>query len=139
MPSPRRTKIAFMKKTYHLATPLRWLLVYLILVQGTLPSLVLCFGSNGHIAVETPHSPVNHPTSQTQSPCFDVLIIGEKSDEPTLAVASGSAVQALVSFLGHVASALQGLPLPLHVDALRCVDFPLMLALTPLPPVILRI
>jgi hypothetical protein len=139
MLSPRRTKTSFMKKAYHIATPLGWLLVYLILVQGTLPSLVLCFGSNGHIAIETPHSPVNHPTSQTQDPCLDVRIIGEKSEEQTLAVASGSALQALVSFLMHVSSTPQEFTSPPHVDALRRSGFPPMLVLTPLPPVILRI
>ena len=128
-----------MKKTSHIATPLGWLLVYLILVQGTLPSLVLCFGSNGHIAVETPHSPVNHPTSQNQDPCLDVPLLSERPKEQTSVMAPGSALQALVSFLMHVSLTPQRLPFPPHVDALRCSGFPPMLALAPLPPVILRI
>jgi hypothetical protein len=139
MLSPRRTKTAFMKKTYRLATPLGWLLVYLILVQGTLPGLVLCFGSNGHIAVETPHSPVNCPTSQSQDPCLDVPLLSERPKEQTLVVASGSAWQALVSFLVPIYSPPQELPFPSHVDALLRSGFPPRLVLTPLPPVILRI
>jgi hypothetical protein len=139
MLSPRRMQTSFMKKASYMATPLGWLLVYLILAQGTLPSLVLCFGSNGHIAVETPHSPVNHPTSQAQDPCLDVRIISEKSEEQKLTVASVSAWQTLVSFLVYASSTPQGLPFLPHVDALRRSGSPPMLTLAPLPPVILRI
>jgi len=127
------------RKTYRLTASLGWLLAYLLLVQGALPTLVLCFGSGGHIAVEMPHSHVNHPTPQSQGPCLDVPFLFEKPDEQTLVVASGSALQSLVSVLGHAATALQWLTAPPRADTSLRPDFSPLLPLAPLPPVILRI
>jgi hypothetical protein len=94
------------KTTYRLTSPLGWLLVYLLLVQGAMPTLVLCFGSSGHIAVEIPHSPISHPTSQSQGPCLDVLLLMAKPDEQTLVVAPALAVQSPAPILAPAAAAL---------------------------------
>jgi hypothetical protein len=98
-------KTFFASKTSRLTTPLGWLFVYLLLAQGTLPGIVLCFGSGGHIAVEIPHSPVSHSTSQSQDPCLDVLLLMEKPKEQTLASASGVASHALMPVLVQAAVA----------------------------------
>jgi hypothetical protein len=132
-------KTFFARKTSRLTTPLGWLFVYLLLVQGTLPSLVLCFGSGGHIAVETPHSPVSHPTSQNQAPCLDVLLHVEKPEEQTLVVASGVASHALMPLLVHAATALQWCTAPLPSDMSSRWGFSLLFLLAFLRPVILRI
>jgi hypothetical protein len=138
MPSPRCMKTFVVRKTYHLATLRGWLFMCLFFAQGTLLSLVLCFGSGGHIAVEMPHSHVNHPTSQSQGPCLDVPLLFEKPEEQTLVVASGSASQALVPVLVHAAAALQWLTPPCSDTSLRS-GVPPILPLAFLPPVILRI
>jgi hypothetical protein len=129
----------YARKICRLTTPLGWLLVYLLLVQGALPTLVLCFGSSGHIAVEIPHSPVSHPESQSQGPCLDVLLLMEKPEEQTLVVAPASARQSLVSAMAHAAATLQWGTAPLHSATPRRAGFspPPLLAL--LSPVILRI
>jgi hypothetical protein len=131
-------KTFFARKTSCLTTPLGWLFVYLLLAQGTLPSLVLCFGSGGHIAVETPHCPISHQTSQSQDPCVDILLYMEKPEEQTLMVASGSASYALMPALVQAATALQWCTAPPGVEASLHVGFSPLLPLTSLP-VILRI
>lgn len=67
-----------------MATPLGWMLIYLLTAQGTLPGLVLCFGDKGHVAVETPHRPFDHSTSQSQKPCLDVPLLNASRDEHPL-------------------------------------------------------
>jgi hypothetical protein len=132
-------KLLFARKTYHLSAALGWLLMYLLLVQGALPTLVLCFGSGGHIAVEMPHSHVNHPESQSQGPCLDVPFFFEKPEEQRLVVASGSALQSLVSVLAYTVAALQWLTAPPHADMSLHSSFSPLFPLAPVPPVILRI
>jgi hypothetical protein len=132
-------KFLLARKTSRLTAALGWLLMYLLLVQGALPTLVLCFGSGGHIAVELPHSQVNHPLSQRQEPCLDVPLLFGKSEEQTLVVASGSALQFLVPVLVHAVAALQWLTAPPQADTSLCPDFSPLLPRAPVPPVILRI
>jgi hypothetical protein len=127
------------RKTYRLTASLGWLLMYLLLMQGALPTLVLCFGSGGHIAVEMPHSHVNHPIPQSQDPCLDVPLLFEKPEEQTFVVAAGSALQSLASVLGHAAVALQWLTAPPRADPSLRPGFSPLLPIAPLPPVILRI
>jgi hypothetical protein len=127
------------KTTYRLTTPLGWLLAYLLLVQGTMPTLVLCFGSSGHIAVETPHSPISHPMSQSQGSCLDVLLLMEKPDEQTLVVAPALAEQSLTPILAHTAAALWWLTASPRADTSLHFGFTPILPLALLSPVILRI
>ena len=127
------------RKTSRLTTPLGWLFVYLLLVQGMLPGLVLCFGSSDHIAVETPHSPVSHPTPQSQGPCVDGLFYMEKPEEQMLVVASGSPSQVLMPVLTHTAMALQWRTAPLPSDTSSRSVFASILLPTFLRPVVLRI
>jgi hypothetical protein len=131
-------KTFFARKTSCLTTPLGWLFVYLLLVQGVFPSLVLCFGSDGHIAVETPHSPVSHSTSKSQGPCLDVLLLIEKPEEQTLTVAAGVASQCLMPILVQAAATTPWCTAPPGVEASLHVGFSSLLPLTSLP-VILRI
>jgi hypothetical protein len=132
-------KPSFASKTSRLTTPLRWLFVYLLLVQGALPSLVLCFGSGGHIAVETPHSPGSHATPQSQGPCLDVFLHVEKPEEYTSLVAPGAASHTLLPVLAHAAAALPwGTALP-HAKASLSSSLSPLLPLAPLSPIILRI
>jgi hypothetical protein len=141
----RCMKSFFARKMSRLTIPLAWLFVYLLLVPGTLPGLVLCFGSNGHIAVERPHVPVSHPTSQRHGPCpqsqgscLDVLLLMEQPAEQTLVVAAGSALHALTTVLVYAVSTLQWLTALPHADTSLRPDFSPLLPPTPVPPVILR-
>jgi hypothetical protein len=130
----------FLARTpYYVTVPLGWLLVYLLLVQGALPSLVLCFGGTGHIAVERPHSPDNHATSQSQAPCLDVLLFMEKPEEQTLVVASSPAQQALVAALGIAAAFVQSFTPPWRPNILPPAVLSSLSALVLLRLVILRI
>lgn len=61
-----------------------WLLVVCLLIQGPSPGLVLCFGANGHIAAEVPHSRCPHPASRSQMPCLDVPLVSITSHEQPL-------------------------------------------------------
>jgi hypothetical protein len=139
MPSPRCMKTFVVRKTSHMTALLGWLCICLFFAQGTLLSLVLCFGSGGHIAVEMPHSHVNHPTSQSQGPCLDVPLLFEKPEGQTLVAASGSVAQALVSVLAHTASTLQWLMAPQCSNTAPGLGYTPILWLVFLPPVILRI
>lgn len=50
--------------------------VYLLISQGPLPVLVMCFGGTGHIAVETAHAPSQAPAaSQHDGPCRDLPLL----------------------------------------------------------------
>ena len=139
MPSPHCMKTFMVKKTYHALTLLGWLFMCLCFAQGTLLSLVLCFGSGGHIAVEMPHSQAHHPTSQSQSPCLDVPLLIEKPAGQALVVASNPASHAFVPVLMHAASALQWLMAPPCSAPSLGLGFASILLLAFLPPVILRI
>jgi hypothetical protein len=132
-------KTFFDRKPYRMTAPLGCLLVYLLLAHGALPSLVLCFGSGGHIAVEKPHSPINHPTPQSQDRCLDVQLFMEKPEAQTLVVASSSALQAFVSFLAVAATFLQPFTLPWRSAILSPSVFSSIPPLALLRPVILRI
>jgi hypothetical protein len=129
----------FARKPSHVTVPLAWLLVYLFLVQGALPSLVLCFGGGGHVAVERPHSPDNHASPQSQAPCLDVLLFMEKPEEQTRVVASSSALQAIVSVLGIAATFVQPFTLSWRPSILPPVACSAISSLVLLHPVILRI
>jgi hypothetical protein len=68
-------------KSCNIVSPLLWLCVYLLVAQGPFPGLVLCFGNNGHVAVETSHN--NRPGSSSQGhkgPCLDVLLFSTSAD-----------------------------------------------------------
>jgi hypothetical protein len=132
-------KTFFARKTSRVSIPLGGLFVYLLLIQGALPSLVLCFGSGGHMAVEMPHSPVSHPTSQSQGPCLDMVLLLEKPEKQTRAMASVSASHALMPVLGHAAATIQWCTGPLSSDMSLYAGFSPLLPLAMWSPVILRI
>jgi hypothetical protein len=74
-------------KLAQIARPLRWLFVVCLLIQGPSPGVVLCFGANGHVAAEVPHSRYPHPASQSQGPCLDLPLISVSSTEHPLVLA----------------------------------------------------
>ena len=121
----------------HTVRPLRWLFVCLLLLPGLLPGLVLCFGANGHVAVEVPHSSYPHPTSQSHVPCLDLPLSSVQSNESSLNFLPSLARQGCLSVIGSVL-----LPLCATI-ALAGVVLPHALLHTPLRavfrPVILRI
>ena len=139
MPSPREMNTFFARKPYYVTMPLAWLLVYLLLVQGALPSLVLCFGGGDHIAVERPHSPDTHASPQSQAPCLDVLLFMEKPAGQTLVTAANPALQALVAALGIGAACVQPFTPLWRPNILPPVVFSSVFSLALLRPVILRI
>jgi hypothetical protein len=80
-------------KTHNIARPLGWLFAFFLLIQGPLPGLVLCFAANDHMAVEAPHSPFPHPTSESQVPCLDVPLVSVQSNESAPLLIPGLAQQ----------------------------------------------
>ncbi|MFQ5917787.1 MAG: hypothetical protein ACE5I0_08265, partial [Candidatus Binatia bacterium] len=59
-----RRKLLVFCKLNNLVIPVYWLFMYLLISQGSFPGLVLCFGENGHAAVEMPHMRSEDPESQ---------------------------------------------------------------------------
>ena len=92
---------SFFNTLGHMAPPLGWMLIYLLIAQGMLPGLVLCFGDQGHVAVETPHRPFPHPTSQSQEPCLDLPLLKASGDEHPLVTVPSPPRQDLVPELGR--------------------------------------
>jgi hypothetical protein len=99
----------------------------------------LCFSSGGHMAVEMPHSPVSHPTSQSQGPCLDMVLLLEKPEKQTRTMASVSASRALMPVLGHAAATIPRCTGPWSSDVSLYADFSPLLPLSMWSPVILRI
>jgi hypothetical protein len=129
----------FRSKRSHLIGPLGWLFIVLLLLQGPLPALVLCFGANGHVAVEVPHNRFPHPTSQSQTPCLDLPLISVRSDVSPQVAFPKQAAQRLVPMLASLAA-----PLPLFAGVLPSATLgrhtpPATLPGVPLPTVVLRI
>src|SRR5262245_38594979 len=100
---------SFAHKMAQMVRPLGWLCVVYLLIQGPSPGLVLCFGANGHVAAEAPHSRCPHPTSQSQTPCLDLPLVSISSHEHPLVIAPPATAQSGVP-VAVLASAL----LPLH-------------------------
>lgn len=50
---------------------LGWALLTLMLFQGAVLGLVLCFEDNGAIAVEIPHQRASHTALPSHAPCLD--------------------------------------------------------------------
>lgn len=139
MPRLRRRPNFFARKTSHVTGLLQWVVLYLLLVQVTMPGLVLCFGSNGHSAVETTHSSLNHSASQSLGPCLDGLLLIKIPEEQTLGAASGSASQALGPVWMHVSPTRQECVSLLHFDALQRLRVPLRFPSSSSSSVILQI
>jgi hypothetical protein len=123
----------------HTTRSLRWLFVCLLLLPALLPGMVLCFGANGHLAVEMPHSSSPHPTPQSPIPCLDVPLSSVQSNASAPDLLPSLARQGWLS-VSIVGSAL----LPLcATTALADVVSPHALCHTPsravFRPVILRI
>jgi hypothetical protein len=74
--------LLLVKKTNRWAIALSSLLVYLLLGQIPLSSLVMCFGENGHFALEMPHNASTASTSQHDEalPCLDFPLLMASSD-----------------------------------------------------------
>jgi hypothetical protein len=52
------------------------LLIYLVISQLSMPTLVMCFGKNGHLAVESTHAPTQPAGTQEHGgPCLDAPLL----------------------------------------------------------------
>lgn len=89
-------KHVFASEWNHITSFFGRLFAVLLIIQGPLPGLMMCFGSNGHIAIETSHSPFRHPTAQDQEPCLDVPLISVSSHNLPLMMAPSSMPQRFV-------------------------------------------
>jgi hypothetical protein len=71
-------RFAFFSKHHTYAVVLHWFFVYVLISQASLAGLVLCVGSNDHIAIETTHTGSTHtvPSKEHQSPCVDIPLAG---------------------------------------------------------------
>jgi hypothetical protein len=75
-------------------------LVYLLISQLSLPTLVMCFGGNGHLAVEATHVPAQSSETQEHGgPCLDVPLLVTRSDDRPLIMISGLAPSASIPLL----------------------------------------
>ena len=96
-------------KMVHMARLLGWLFVVYLLIYGPSPGLVLCFGANGHVAAEAPHSRYPHPASQSQAPCLDFPLVSMSSHEHPFVIAPPATAQS-----GIPVTVLASVVLPLH-------------------------
>ncbi len=79
---------------------LGWGLLILLLLQGPLLRLVLCFEDNGRIVVETPHQRSTHTTLPSHSPCLDqpLLNAGRMESSSLALVSSHASAYILLAF-----------------------------------------
>jgi hypothetical protein len=57
------------------------LLIYLLISQLAMPALVMCFGGNGHLAVEATHAPAaSSETPEHGGPCLDTPVLVARAD-----------------------------------------------------------
>ena len=81
------------------------LLIALLISQLALPTLVMCFGGNGHLAMETSHVPSQPSRPQEHGgPCFDAPVLVARSDDRPVTMLSGLAPSAPVP-LRHIFAA----------------------------------
>ena len=71
-------RFAFFPNHHTYAVLLHRLFVYVFISQASLAGLVLCVGSNDHIAIEATHIGSAHkvPSKEHQSPCVDIPLTG---------------------------------------------------------------
>ena len=94
------------------------LLIYLLISQLSMPTLVMCFGGNGHLAVEATHAPAqSSETPEHGGPCLDAPVLVARSDDRPVKLLSDFNLSAHLPLL-HVwvaygAPLASGVPLPL--------------------------
>lgn len=89
-------RLSFFYKLNKLTIIAYWLFTYLLISQGSLPALVVCFGQDSHAAVEMPHKPSpseEHGGSHTDIP------LSVSHDEQPFVSALGPAPQGKFSAL----------------------------------------
>jgi hypothetical protein len=91
-----------------------WFLLYLLITQGSFQSLVLCFGVNGHIAVETPHTASHRPLSQEAGPCLDFPLVSVSTDARWFIPSLVQVLQNLCPIVGVALLSVPVLLLPDH-------------------------
>lgn len=102
------------------------LLIYLLISQLSMPTLVICFGGNGHLAVEATHAPAQSAGTQEHGgSCLDAPLLVTRSDDRPFIMLSGLALSAHLSLL-HVFAAL-----PLHEVSVSSLPTPFLQALVP--------
>jgi len=121
------------------AALLGWLLIYLLVVRGVFPDLVLCFGDQGHVAIETSHRFCPHLTSQDPKPCLDLPLLQASSDEHLLVMVPSPTRQDLVTELVGLYSTLPLFGTVTAPDALPFFTLPPNASIPSLRTVILLI
>ena len=102
------------------------LLIYLLISQLSMPALVMCFGGNGHLAVEATHAPAQSAGAQEHGgPCLDVPLLVTRSDDRPLTMRSSLAPSAHLSLL-HVFAAC-----PSHEVSVSALLTPFLQAVVP--------
>jgi len=102
------------------------LLIYLLISQLSMPTLVMCFGGNGHLAVEATHAPAQSAGAQEHGgPCLDAPLLVTRSDDRPLVMRSGLAPSAHFSLL-HVVAAF-----PSHAGSISSLPTPFLQVLVP--------
>jgi hypothetical protein len=123
----------------HVAALLGWMLIYLLVVRGVFPDLVLCFGDQGHVAVEISHRLCPHLTSQNQKPCLDLPLLQASGDEHLLVMVQSPTRQDLVTELVGVSATLPLFGTVSAPDVLPFFTLPPNAPIPSLRPVILLI
>jgi hypothetical protein len=133
---PIEMRFAFFSKHYTYSVLLHWLFVYVFISQASLAGLVLCVGSNDHIAIEATHTGSAHevPSKEHQSPCVDIPLAG-----PLVMLRDASAQANLDTALPTRAPVFVTVIQPiLHVEDFLPCAFPLPWPLGDTPVAFLR-
>ena len=102
------------------------LLIYLLISQLSMPTLVMCFGGNGHLAVEATHAPAQSAGAQEHGgPCLDTPLLVIRSDDRPLIMRSGLVPSAHLPLL-HVFAAF-----PSHEVLVSSLPTPFLQAVVP--------
>ncbi|RKU06654.1 hypothetical protein C6503_25430 [Candidatus Poribacteria bacterium] len=72
---------SFLKTKKSTASPLIWLLIYLIIIPMQLADYVLCIGADGHVALEVSHNGHCTDTHALGSEHTEVMIAGTTPEE----------------------------------------------------------
>lgn len=89
-------RLSFFYKLNKLTIIAYWLFTYLLISQGSLPALVVCFGQDSHAAVEMPHKP--SPSEEHGGSHTDIPLSVSHDDQPFVS-ALGPALQGIISVL----------------------------------------
>lgn len=107
-----------MQRYHRRALAFSGLLIYLLISQLSMPTLVMCFGGNGHLAVEATHAPAQSSETQEHGgPCLAAPVLVARSDDRPVKLLSDFNLSAhlplLPIFAACAAPLVSSVPLPL--------------------------